>query len=192
MKLLFDLLPVIIFFAFYKLFNLYVATAAAIVTSAGALIFYWVKHRKFDALLLMSSALVIILGSITLLLHNDIFIKWKPTAISWLFGLAFLISEYVSDKSIIRRIMETALERSGETEQLILPEVIWHRLNLAWVGFYFLIGALNLIFVYRFSTDAWVNFKLFGVTGLTLLFLIGQASVMSKFMVQPKEKHRDS
>lgn len=179
MKLLYDFFPILLFFIAYKFFGLYVATAIAIAASFIQVSVHWLKHRQWDKMQLITLVLITVLGSATLLLQNEIFIKWKPTVINWLFAAAFLISQYVGKKSFTQRLMDAHVS---------LPANIWTRLNMSWIGFFVLLGGLNLWVVYNFSTDAWVNFKLFGMLGLTIVFVIVQAIYLSYYMkVTPKK-----
>jgi intracellular septation protein len=102
------------------------------------------------------------------------FIKWKPTVLNWGFGFAFLISHFVGPKNFTERIMSAA--------NISAPKTVWNKLNWSWVLFFLLSGALNIFVAYRFSTDIWVNFKLFGLFGLTFLFAIGQAVYLKNYI----------
>jgi len=171
MKFLFDLFPILIFFLVYKIAGIFAATGVAIGVSILQLGIFWFIYRRIEGMLLVSCLLVVILGSITLLLHNEIFIKWKPTVIYWVFALAFLGSQWIGDKPIVERMLET---------NLALPHSVWLRLNMSWTLFFTFVGFINLYVVYHFSTRTWVNFKLLGIVSLTLLFLIGQGLYISK------------
>lgn len=174
MKLFFDFLPIILFFIAYQLAGIYVATGVVIVAAIAQLGYVWWRHRRIDGLLLASNLLVILLGTITLLFHDDIFIKWKPTVIYWLFAAAFLGSEYLlQGRSLVQRMLDSNIH---------LPQKVWHRLNIAWVLFFTIMGAVNLFVVYHFSTHAWVNFKLFGTLLMTLVFILLQSLYLFKHM----------
>ena len=173
MKLLYDFFPVILFFAAYKLYDIYVATAVAIVAAFIQVGGVWLKHRRFETMHLVTLALIVILGGATLALHDPVFIKWKPTLVNWLFGLAFLGSHFVGDKTIVERMMGKQVE---------LPGMVWWRLNLAWVVFFAFSGLANLYVAYNFDEPTWVNFKLFGMLGLTFAFIILQAFYISRHM----------
>jgi intracellular septation protein len=166
MQLLIDFFPVIVFFVAYKLSDVYIATVAIIVAMSLQLGIQWVRERKVSKMLLASTILVAVLGSVTLTLRNPIFIQWKPTIVNWLFALAFLGSELIGEKNLTERVMGQAVE---------LDRAMWRQLNLIWVANFVILGAANLYVVYHFSEDAWVDFKLFGMLGLTLLTAIGQA-----------------
>ena len=96
------------------------------------------------------------------------FLKWKPTIVNWLFALVFLGSQLIGKKNVVRRLMESKVR---------LPDPVWTRLNTSWVVFFVVCGALNLFVVYNFDTDTWIDFKLFGLMGLTLVFVLGQGGV---------------
>lgn len=173
MKFLFDIFPVLLFFAAFKLYDIYVATAVAIAATFVQIGWVWLRHRKVDNMLWMSLGVIVVFGGATLLLRDETFIKWKPTVLYWLFGAALAVSALVFKKNLIRAIME---------KQLSLPEVAWNRLQASWIGFFVVMGALNLFVAYNFSTDAWVNFKLFGGIGLMLAFVLLQALMLGKYV----------
>lgn len=166
MQLLFDLLPVVLFFVAYKLAGIYVATAVLIVGVLAQTLVSWIRHRKVSPMLLTSAVLVLVFGGLTLLVHDAVFIKWKPTIVNWLFAAAFLVSQFMKGPTIVQRLM-------GEQMKLDSP-ALWTRLNLMWVVFFLVVGALNLYVAFNFSESTWVNFKLFGLMGLTLVFALAQ------------------
>ncbi len=129
------------------------------------------KLGELQKMQLVTLALVVLLGGATVLFHDKTFIQWKPTVVNWLFGLAFLGSQYIGSKPIVQRLMESNLE---------LPDFVWRKLNIAWVIFFILMGGLNLAVAYSLSEEAWVNFKLFGMLGLTLIFILVQGLYMSR------------
>lgn len=171
MKLLFDFFPIILFFIGFKLFGIYPATAIAIVASLLQLIIYRLKYNRFDKFQLIGFLMILVLGGATLIFQNPWFIKWKPTMIYWLTSVVFLVSTFVGQKPVIQKLMEQNLE---------LPRLIWRRLNLAWATFFAIMGVINIYVAYQFSTDVWVNFKLFGGIGLTLFFVLLQALYLAK------------
>ena len=172
MKLLFDLFPVILFFITYKLVDIYAATAAAIIATFLQVGWSWFRHRKVDNLLWVSLALIVTFGGATLFLQDEAFIKWKPTVLYWLFACVVLISEVFYKKNLIQSMLSA---------QLKLPEVIWTRLNRNWMVFFAAMGAINLYVAFSYSTEFWVNFKLFGFTGLMLVFVILQGLFLAKY-----------
>lgn len=171
MKLLFDLFPVILFFVAFKFQGIYVATSVAIAATIVQIIWTKFRHGKVDVMLWVSFSIIAVFGGATLLLHDETFIKWKPTVLYWMFAAALLGSQAFFRKNLIRIMME---------KQITLPGEVWHKLNLSWAGFFVAMGLVNLYVVYTFSTGAWVNFKLFGFTGLMLAFVIGQSLLLSK------------
>ncbi len=195
MKLFFDFLPILLFFIAYKfgggnyhwngqnyeVKGIYVATAVMIIASLLQVTLTWWFTKKVEKSHLITLALVLVLGGATLWLQNPDFIKWKPTAVNWLFAVVFIGAQVFTDKSLLERMM---------AEHIQLPVIIWRRLNLAWILFFILSGVLNLYVAFHFSEATWVNFKLFGLLGLTLIFIIGQSIYLSKHAVElhrPKE-----
>lgn len=174
MKFLFDLFPVILFFIVYKFFGIYAATATAI--AATIVQISWVKYRhgKVDGALIASGVIIVVFGGATLLLHDESFIKWKPTVLYWLFAISLTVTNILFKKNLIRSLMD---------KKISMPEKIWDKLNLAWAIFFAVLGCLNLYVAFNFSTDTWVNFKLFGTMGLMLVFVIGQSIALDKHMI---------
>jgi intracellular septation protein len=181
MKLVFDFFPIFVFFVVFKLSNVYAATGAFLLASCLQMAIYWYLHRRFEQMHIITFILGLVLGGATLLWHNEIFIKWKPTAIYWAFATVFLGSQFFGSKTLIQSLMES---------NIMLPHSIWQRLNLSWCVFFVLMGTLNLYVVYHFNTNTWVNFKLFGLLGLTLLFIIIQAFYLSRH-IKPEETSDD-
>jgi len=177
MKFLFDLFPVVLFFIAFKVYDVYVATAVAIVASLLQVGWTWVRHRKVDKMLWVVPAVIVVFGGATLLLQNEMFIKWKPTVLYWLFAAVLAVAVLAFRKNLIRAMMEA---------QVTLPEAVWGRLLASWIAFFALMGTLNLFVAYNFSTDAWVNFKLFGGIGLMLAFILLQALVLARHIEDKK------
>jgi intracellular septation protein len=176
MKFLYDLVPVLLFFVAYKLYDIWVATAVAVAASALQVGTGWVRHRRVEKMQLVTLALILVLGGATLWFRDETFIKWKPTIVNWLFAAVFLGSRLVGGKTLVERMMSHAIT---------VPKVVWGRLNLAWVSFFIGLGGINLYVAYRFDTDTWVNFKLYGLMGLTLAFVVAQAFYLARF-VEPE------
>ena len=176
MKFLFDLFPVILFFVAFKVQGIYAATAVAIAASFAQIGWLWLRRRKVDAMLWVSLAIIVVFGGATLLLHDETFIKWKPTVLYWMFALVLSVSAVFFRKNLIRTMMG---------EQIQLPDPAWNKLNFSWAGFFACMGFLNLYVAFNYSTDTWVNFKLFGGMGLMLAFVIGQGFFLAKY-VEPK------
>ena len=179
MQLLVDFLPIIIFFVVFKLYGMYAATAAIIVAMAAQIAVQWFRERKVSKMLLVSGVLVALFGSATLVLRNPIFIQWKPTIVNWLFATAFLGSQFVGQQTLIERVMGHAVQ---------LTQTMWRKLNLMWVANFAFLGAANIYVVYNFDEETWVNFKLFGMLGLTLIMAVGQAIWISMNAPEQQEK----
>ena len=202
MKLLFDLFPVILFFAAFKYSEKNPETAASWVASllGSALVdakqapillatvvviaatvaqIAWVhfRHGKVDKMLWVSLVLVTVFGGMTLIFQDETFIKWKPTILYWAFAGSMAFAALVLRKNPIKAMLG---------EQMTLPEPVWGKVNLSWIAFFLFMGVLNLIVAFNFSTDVWVNFKLFGGMGLMLVFVLGQGLMLSKY-VEEKE-----
>lgn len=175
MKMLIDFLPVALFFIVYKTEDIYMATAVLIVASLVQTVGYRLWKGKFEQSHIITLVLVAAFGGLTLLLHDEMFIKWKPSVINWLFGAVFIGSMWIGKQPIIQRML------GGQVE---LPQDVWARLNMAWAGFFIALGFINLYVVYNFDTDTWVNFKLFGLMGLTIVFIIAQSLYMAKYINQ--------
>lgn len=182
MKFLFDLFPIILFFVAFKFGDIYTATIVAMVATIVQILWVYYRHRKIDAMQWISLVMIIVFGSLTIFLHDKTFIQLKPTALYWLFSGALFISAQFFQKNWIQVLMGkqvTLKEKSAHS--------VWHQLNMAWALFFFAMGALNLYIAFEFSEETWVNFKLFGSTGLLLLFVIIQGVWLSKHMEHPSE-----
>ena len=180
MKLLFDLFPVILFFIAFKMFNIYVATAVA--NAATVVQIAWTKwrHGKVDVMLWVSFVIIGVFGGATLLLQDETFIKWKPTVLYWLFSTILLISNWLFNKNLMRSLLH---------EKIALPLHAWNRLNLTWSLFFAVLGFINLYVAFNYTTDAWVNFKLFGFTGLMVVFILAQSVWLAKYVDEKKESN---
>lgn len=177
MKILFDFLPIVLFFISYKIFGIYTATAIAMAASFSQVVYFRIKYQRFERMHLISLALILILGGATLLFKNPSFIKWKPTGIYWITATAFLGSRIFGQKTLTQKMMES---------NICLPATTWHALNYAWVSFFFVMGMLNLYVAFHFDTDTWVNFKLFGGAGCTLVFIALQALYLNQHLQNEK------
>lgn len=178
MKFFLDFFPILLFFVAYKLSGIYAATAVAIAATVAQVAFFWLKHRRVEKMHLVTLGLIVVFGGATLLLQNELYIKWKPTVLNWLFAAAFLASHAIGQKTLVERMMG---------KNFSAPTFVWSRLNLSWVAFFAGMGLANLYVIYRFDTETWVNFKLFGMMGLTLAFVVAQAFYLSRH-VQPNEQ----
>ncbi len=208
MKQLFDFLPIVLFFIVYKFFldlpdgliisvnsllpvmaltpgnesdAIYLATLVAILATIIQVAFSAILLEKVEKMPIITLVLLVIFGGATLLLKDPLFIQWKPSAINWLFGLGFLLSQFIGSKPLVQRLMSQAVT--------IEDNSVWVKLNLSWVFFFALSGLANLIvapaidpFNFQFSESTWVDFKLFGLMGMTIVFVIGQAFYLARFM----------
>ena len=177
MKFLFDLFPVILFFAAFKLADIYVATAVAIGATFLQIGLLALLKRKIEPMLWVSLAIIVVFGGATLVLRDETFIKWKPTVLYWLFGAVLAGSALLFRRNLMRSMLSA---------QVRLPDLVWARLNWSWIGFFAFMGVANLLVAFNFSTDQWVNFKLFGATGLMLVFVIGQALFLARHLQEEK------
>ncbi len=182
MKFLFDFFPILLFFIAYKAYDIYVATAVAIIAAFIQVGWFWLQHRRFEKMHVITLLLITLLGGATLMLQDPDFIKWKPTIVNWLFGVVFIGSQFIGKKTIIQRMMESSVE---------LPAAIWIKLNLAWAIFFIFLGFLNLYVAFsgHYDMDAWVNFKMFGMIGLTFIFIIGQAFFIGRYIKEPEDEN---
>ena len=189
MKILFDFFPLILFFGAYKFYGIFVATAVAIIASILQVGFFWIRQRRFETTHLITLAVIVIFGGMTLIFQNDIFIKWKPTIVEWIFATMILGSHLTGRRTALEFMLGS---------QLKLPQTVWRKVNLGWGLFFLMVGALNLYVAFFFRldldtqarTDLWVNFKVFGLMGLTLVFAIVQMLMIAKH-VEIREKDDD-
>lgn len=180
-KFLFDLFPLLLFFAAFK-FTDDIFTATAVAIGAAVVQFAWLKlrRRRIEAMHWINLAVIVVFGGATLYFHNDVFIKWKPTVLYWLFGGVLLVGRWVFGRNVVRSLM------SG---QVSLPDAVWARMNTSWAGFFLVSGALNLYVAFSGNyTDAqWVNFKVFGLMILLIAFVIAQSVWLSRHMSEPEQ-----
>ena len=174
MSALYDLLPVFAFFVTYKVAGVYVATAVLVVATLVQVGVQWLRTRTVSRMALISAALVLIFGSATLLLHNELLIMWKPTVLYLLFAVALIASQYVGGKPLTQRILGAQLHADDRT---------WLIANWSWALFFLLLAAVNLVFVYRFR-DVWVNWKL-ATVGIVFAFALLQALWLSRRAAPP-------
>jgi intracellular septation protein len=181
MKFLFDLFPVLLFFVAYKTKGIYWATGVLMAASAAQILALIATKKKPQATHWITLGLALPLGAMTLLLHNPVFVKWKPTAVNWFLAALFFGTAFFSEKTMIERMMGQAMK---------LPKHVWLRLNAAWAIFFIASGGLNLAVAFTCSENTWVNFKLFGLMGLTLLFAFGQVFFLQKYLVEEETAKR--
>jgi len=173
LKFFFELFPVLLFFAVFKFKGIYYATAAAIAVSAVQIAVTLLRRRKVEPVMWIGLAVLSVFGGFTLLLHNELFIKWKPTILYWIFACVIAGARVFFNKNVMRAMLSS---------RLTLPGRIWDRLAAGWAAFFAFLGALNLLIAYRFSTAAWVNFKLFGIMGCMLVFVIVQGVMLAPYV----------
>jgi intracellular septation protein len=202
LKLLFDLFPVLLFFAAYMggkrapdlaaavvggtlgavgagsqvaldQAPILLATAVAIVATFGQVGWLVARGRSVDKMLWVSLAIIVVMGGATLWLRDPTFIKWKPTVLYWAFAAVLLGTQALLGRNLIRAMLG---------QQISLPDPVWTRLNLSWGAFFLAMGALNLYVAYTFSEGTWVNFKLFGGMGLMLVFVLAQGMYLARFV----------
>lgn len=178
LNFIYDFVPVLLFFFAFKFYGIYTATIVGIVATALQVIVTLLWKKRFDKQQLITFAVFVIFGGMTLYFHNPIFVKWKPTVIFWIFSLVFLGSHFIGNKPLIQRMVEPALEGKA-----ILPVSVWKKSNFAWSIFFILLGAVNLYVALHFSTNAWVNFKFYGISGFLLIVSVLQAVYLSSYMV---------
>jgi intracellular septation protein len=178
MQALLDFLPVIAFVTAYWVTG-DMSTAIIVIMGAIALqvLLTWIIKRELNRMLIISAVLVFVLGGVSLYLDNPVFFKWKPTGLYWIFALVFLGSQFIGEQPFVKRMM-TAVS----TDDINLPDNIWRQLNLAWVGFFIFAGFANIYVAYKYDEATWVNFKLFGLFGITFVFLVLQTLWLSRHM----------
>lgn len=173
MKLLIDFFPIILFFIAFKFADIYVATGVAIVATIAQIAWLRYSRGKVEPMQWISLGVIVLFGGATIISQNETFIKWKPTVLYWVMGAALLIGQLVFKKNGIKSLMGA---------QMTLPDAVWRTVNFSWVGFFAVMGCLNLWVAFNFPTSTWVNFKLFGGLGIMALFILVQAVYLNKHM----------
>jgi len=202
MKLILDFLPIILFFGVFKVADMHAEAAARFATEhlgfavSGGVVgvdeapvllatlvvmvatlaqigVLLLMRRKVDTMLWVTFGLIAVLGGATIWFHDPTFIKWKPSALDWAMALALWLSQAVFGKNLLQVLVGGQLE---------LPKAVWQKLNLAWIAFFTLMGVLNLYVAYNYSTSTWATFKVFGLTGLMLAFMVAQGFYISRYL----------
>lgn len=182
MKQFFEFIPLIVFFAVYKLYDIYYATGALMVVTVIQMVITWFSLKRLEKVHIITLVLVLVFGSFTLIFHDDIFIKWKVTVINLLFAGALLISQYIYKKPLLKQMLGKEME---------LPEQIWSRVNIAWSGFFILCALLNTYIAFNMSQEIWVNFKVFGLLAMTLIFTVGTGFYLYRHIPGEVENAQD-
>ncbi|NIL94265.1 MAG: septation protein A [Woeseiaceae bacterium] len=191
MHLLVDYLPIIFFFGSYiATKDIFLAIVVIMVVAPIVLAGQWYFTRKLNKMTAVSTGLVVAFGAITLALDNPVFFYWKPTVFYWVFALVCLGSHFVGEKTIVQRMLQAASQ--GTESPIELPSDRWRTLNLMWVIYSVVAGALNIYVAYTFSEPTWVKFKLFGLLGLTLVFLVVQSLWIASVIEQNPGTDADS
>jgi len=178
MKQLLDFIPLIIFFAIYKMVDIYAATGSLIITTGLVLAYSYFKNGKAEKMQVITFIMVFVFGSLTLILHDDAFIKWKVTFIYALFAIALLVSQFIFKKPIIKQMLG---------KELTLPASVWNNLNMAWTLFFIVLSILNVYVAFNMPQEVWVNFKVFGLLGATLVFTVLSGLYIYKYLPKTDE-----
>jgi len=178
MKLLLDFFPIILFFVAFKLGGIYVATGIAIAATVVQIGYFYFRKGKIEPMQWVSLVVIVLFGGATLIAHNEEFIKWKPTVLYWVMGITLAGGMLFFRKNLLKSLMGS---------QMQMPDAAWRVANWSWVGFFAVMGALNLWVAYHFDTDTWVNFKLFGGMGLMLVFVVAQGLYLGRHVL-PEDK----
>ena len=186
MKFLFDFFPILAFFIAFKVTGdsesgIYTATAVLMAASFIQITAYWLMYKRFEKMHLITLGVVLLFGGATLLLHDEKFIQWKPTVVLWIFALVALGSQYIGKKNVFQRMIQYSDER------ISAPDVIWFRLNISLVLFFILVGIANIYVAYNFDRAIWVDFKVFGITILNLIFMGGAIFYMFRHADIPED-----
>ena len=202
MKLFLDFLPLILFFGVFKVADtnaeaaaryateylgfvvsggvvgveeapVLLATVVVMVATLVQISLLLLMRRKVDAMLWVTFGLIVVLGGATVWLHDPTFIKWKPSVLDWAMAAALWLSQLLFGKNLLQVLIGGQLE---------LPKAVWQRLNVAWIAFFVAMGVANLWVAYTFSTAAWATFKVFGLTGLMLAFMVAQGFYIAPYL----------
>ena len=179
MKFLFDLFPVLVFFAAYLAADLFIATAAMILATLGQVGWLRLRKRPVEPMLWITLAIVVVFGGLTIYLQDARFILWKPTVLYWIFSLVLVVSALFLKKNLIRSILAKA--------ELKLPDAVWAWVNWSWAIFFALLGIANLYIAFNFSESTWVKIKTFGFTSVMLLFIVGQMLFLARYVKEDEK-----
>ena len=176
MKTLIDFFPILLFFGAYKLYDIYVGTAVLMGATVLQMAIIYGMDRKLQMMHKITLVLILGFGALTLILHDDRFIKWKPTVLYAAMGIALAVAVWGMKKNFLKMLLGSQLE---------LPDAVWHRLNIVWVVYALFMAAINAYVVVNYSTEAWVNFKLWGYV-FPLAFIIGQGVYIAPHLTASK------
>jgi intracellular septation protein len=182
MKFLFDLFPVGLFFVAIFIWDIFVATAVAIAATFVQVGWLALRRKKIPVMLWASLAIIVIFGGLTLYLRDKTFILWKPTVLYWLFASVLAVAALLR-KNLIRALL---------SQEMRLPDAVWSRVNWSWVGFFAVMGVLNLYVAFTFSEKIWAAFKLFGGMGLMIAFVLAQAMLLAKYVEEKDERRGEN
>ncbi|WP_028079048.1 septation protein A [Solimonas soli] len=175
MNALIDFLPALLFLGAYAAYGIYAATAVLIVAMFALVAWYWFREKRLHKAHFVTALVALVLGGLTLYVHDASFIKFKPTAVYAVFALVLLGSHVIGDKVLLARLPQKTIE---------LPDAVWRKVNFAWAVFFAFCAVLNLYVAYNFSEAAWVKFKTFGFTALMFVFLVGHAPFLKRYLPQ--------
>jgi intracellular septation protein len=173
MKILIDFFPILLFFGAYKMYDIYIGTAVLMAATVLQMALIYGIDRKLQVMHKLTMALVLVFGTLTLALHDDRFIKWKPTVLYAAMAIALAVAVWVYKKNFLKMLLSS---------QLTLPEFVWMRLNMIWVAYSAFMAIINGYVAAYYSTEAWVNFKLWGYA-FPLIFIVGQGFYISRYLV---------
>lgn len=180
MKQLLEFIPLVIFFIVYKMVDIYAATAALMIGMTITFIYSYYKNgKKAEKMQIITLGMILIFGTLTLVLHDDAFIKWKVTLVYGVFAIGLLVTQFVFKKPAIKQMLGKELE---------LPDNIWNNLNFAWAIFFAVLGAVNIYVAFSMSQEVWVNFKVFGLLAITLLFTVLSGLYLYKHLPADSKK----
>lgn len=177
LNMIYEISLIVIFFITFKCYDIYVATATIMVGALLQLLATRFYKGHFEKKQVVVLVILFVFGGMTLYFHDPIFIKWKPTIVFWILGTVFLATQFMGEKTLTQRMLANAL-----SDKSMIPDYVWRRLNVAWAVFFLLLGAINVFVAYYFSTDTWVNFKLYGILSALFLFGLAQSVFLTRYM----------